>query len=94
MDEADEGELVALLRLLLQIHGVAEDGDVGAHESVEDGVVGFYLGIIRAIAAALVEILGVEAWAGGVGTRKCVRRREEVGRSRNPEATEGPREAQ
>lgn len=36
----------ALCGLLLDVHGVAEDGDVGAHEGVEDFGVGAYLGFI------------------------------------------------
>lgn len=66
-EEAVPGAREALCGLLLQVHGVAEDGDVGAHETVEDFVVGAYLGGGR-VAVGVVSGTGEAergGWTGG-----------------------------
>lgn len=58
----------ALGGLLLEVHGIAEDGDVGAHEGVEDFGVGAYSGFIggAGVAVGVVPETGV---VEGVGWR-------------------------
>lgn len=65
-EEVVPGSRETLRGLLLQVHGVAEDSDVGAHEGIEDLGVGAYLGIGggKVVAAGVVAGTG-EAEGGG-----------------------------
>lgn len=60
LHEFDERLRKPLGGLCFQVHGVAEDGDIGAHESIEDGLVGLELGVAARGKAA---ITGGEAGA-------------------------------